>query len=181
MPVMAYVYNIQVLSMQQRCNIANTSMKLFYFRNLMWILSYVHSWFCFARQVSIHCIILLLNKFQCIRLSLPNPMNRLLKILTIKKLDIQSSCFQSSMGVSSMGVQQCCVSQCHRVIMGVQQCCVSRPLSSMGVQQCCCSSHQWACCCRFPQFAKDLIAKSRLSAIRESFHLGKIPAIQYCY
>ena len=40
--------------------------------------------------------------------------------------------------------------------------------------------YQWACHCRFPQFAnfKVLIAKTRLSAIRESFHTRKTPAIR---
>ena len=35
------------------------------------------------------------------------------------------------------------------------------------------------CHCHFPQFAKVLIAKIRLSAIRESYHPRKIPAIWY--
>ena len=38
---------------------------------------------------------------------------------------------------------------------------------------------QWACHCRFPQFAKVLITNIRLSAIRESFHPRKIAAIRY--
>ena len=38
--------------------------------------------------------------------------------------------------------------------------------------------YQWVCHCRFPQFEKVLIAKIWLSAIHESFHPWKIPAIR---
>ena len=39
--------------------------------------------------------------------------------------------------------------------------------------------YQWACHCRFLQFTKVLIAKIWLSAVCESFHPRKIPAIRY--
>ena len=39
--------------------------------------------------------------------------------------------------------------------------------------------YQWACHCSSPQFAKVLIAIIGLTAIRESFHKRKIPAMRY--
>ena len=45
------------------------------------------------------------------------------------------------------------------------------------IEYICRRHYQWGCYCRFPQFAKALIARIRLSAIRESFHPRKIPVI----
>ena len=62
--------------MQQRCNTAYTNMK-----------PYVYPYLCFAmqkRQSEAIVYILLLNKFQCITTK-SMPVNRFLKILTVKK------------------------------------------------------------------------------------------------